>query len=151
MFRVWTYVSLFGCIFLSTLTKAFGNTFYWLSGFGWSTIILLTACPLFVYLFCFSGSLLNVSFYICYVRTFTSFIIIITISIFWSFTLYQTHPFHWYFTSALPRSLLVAYPLFLVSVNLIWMTNPIDSYLILHSVTTSELYSRRMYYKLNDN
>lgn len=26
----------------------------------------------------------------------------------------QTHPFHWYFTSALPRSLLAAYPLCLV-------------------------------------
>lgn len=30
----------------------------------------------------------------------------------------QTHPFHWYFTSALPRSLLAAYPLFLVSLEL---------------------------------
>ncbi|KAK4411155.1 Dol-P-Man:Man(7)GlcNAc(2)-PP-Dol alpha-1,6-mannosyltransferase [Sesamum angolense] len=28
-----------------------------------------------------------------------------------------THSFHWYFTSALPRSLLAAYPLFLVSVR----------------------------------
>ncbi|RVW20159.1 hypothetical protein CK203_115763 [Vitis vinifera] len=30
----------------------------------------------------------------------------------------QTHSFHWYFTSALPRALLAAYPLCMVSLEI---------------------------------
>lgn len=42
-------------------------------------------------------------------------VVIKILSLFLNISFCQTHSFHWYFTSALPRSLLVAYPLFLVS------------------------------------
>ncbi|CAA6669786.1 unnamed protein product [Spirodela intermedia] len=49
----------------------------------------------------------------------------------------ETHSFHWYFTSALPRSLLVAYPLCLLGVLLdrrIWpYFFPVFSFVILYS------------------
>lgn len=49
----------------------------------------------------------------------------------------QTHPFYWYFTSALPRSLLVAYPLFLFGVifdrRLLFYILPVLSFIILYS------------------
>ncbi|CAH1416242.1 unnamed protein product [Lactuca virosa] len=48
-----------------------------------------------------------------------------------------THPFYWYFTSALPRSLLVAYPLFLFGVildrRLSFYILPVLSFIILYS------------------
>ncbi|KAG2672089.1 hypothetical protein I3843_13G022600 [Carya illinoinensis] len=48
-----------------------------------------------------------------------------------------THPFHWYFTSALPRSLLVAYPLFLIGLLLdrraLSFVLPVLSFVILYS------------------
>lgn len=48
-----------------------------------------------------------------------------------------THPFYWYFTSALPRSLLVAYPLFLFGVildrRLLFYILPVLSFIILYS------------------
>ncbi|GAA0146567.1 glycosyltransferase [Lithospermum erythrorhizon] len=48
-----------------------------------------------------------------------------------------THPFHWYFTSALPRSLLSAYPLFLLGVlldrRLFYYIIPVFSFIVLYS------------------
>ncbi|KAL5560554.1 hypothetical protein UlMin_036765 [Ulmus minor] len=48
-----------------------------------------------------------------------------------------THPFHWYFTSALPRSLLAAYPLFMLGVILdrrvLELIIPIFSFVLLYS------------------
>lgn len=48
-----------------------------------------------------------------------------------------THPFHWYFTSALPRSLLAAYPLFLLGALLdrrvLFYIIPVLSFVLLYS------------------
>ncbi|XP_020538423.1 dol-P-Man:Man(7)GlcNAc(2)-PP-Dol alpha-1,6-mannosyltransferase isoform X2 [Jatropha curcas] len=48
-----------------------------------------------------------------------------------------THSFHWYFTSALPRSLLAAYPLFMLGVFLdrrvLFYVLPVFSFLLLYS------------------
>ncbi|XP_020519903.1 dol-P-Man:Man(7)GlcNAc(2)-PP-Dol alpha-1,6-mannosyltransferase isoform X8 [Amborella trichopoda] len=48
-----------------------------------------------------------------------------------------THPFHWYFTSALPRSLLAAYPLcflgFLVDKRMLQYTLPVASFVLIYS------------------
>nr|GEX26138.1 dol-P-Man:Man(7)GlcNAc(2)-PP-Dol alpha-1,6-mannosyltransferase isoform X1 [Tanacetum cinerariifolium] len=48
-----------------------------------------------------------------------------------------THPFYWYFTSALPRSLLVAYPLFMLGVildrRITFYVLPVLSFVILYS------------------
>ncbi|XP_050386893.1 dol-P-Man:Man(7)GlcNAc(2)-PP-Dol alpha-1,6-mannosyltransferase isoform X2 [Argentina anserina] len=48
-----------------------------------------------------------------------------------------THRFHWYFTSALPRSLLAAYPLFLLGIVLdrrvLPFTIPVFSFILLYS------------------
>ncbi|XP_071735998.1 dol-P-Man:Man(7)GlcNAc(2)-PP-Dol alpha-1,6-mannosyltransferase-like [Rutidosis leptorrhynchoides] len=48
-----------------------------------------------------------------------------------------THPFYWYFTSALPRSLLVAYPLFIFGAildrRIIFYIFPVLSFVILYS------------------
>ncbi|KAL0429151.1 UNVERIFIED_CONTAM: Dol-P-Man:Man(7)GlcNAc(2)-PP-Dol alpha-1,6-mannosyltransferase, partial [Sesamum radiatum] len=49
----------------------------------------------------------------------------------------QTHSFHWYFTSALPRSLLAAYPLFLLGVlldrRIRFCVIPVLSFVLLYS------------------
>ncbi|XP_020412312.1 dol-P-Man:Man(7)GlcNAc(2)-PP-Dol alpha-1,6-mannosyltransferase [Prunus persica] len=48
-----------------------------------------------------------------------------------------THPFHWYFTSALPRLLLAAYPLFLLGVlldrRILLFILPVFSFVLLYS------------------
>ncbi|KAM7472025.1 hypothetical protein LguiA_010208 [Lonicera macranthoides] len=48
-----------------------------------------------------------------------------------------THPFHWYFTSALPRSLLAAYPLFVLGALLdrrvLFYIIPVFSFVLLYS------------------
>lgn len=48
-----------------------------------------------------------------------------------------THPFHWYFTSALPRSLLAAFPLFMLGVLLdrrvLLFVLPVLSFVLLYS------------------
>lgn len=48
-----------------------------------------------------------------------------------------THPFHWYFTSALPRSLLAAYPLFmfgaLLDRRVLFYILPVFSFVLLYS------------------
>ncbi|KAL5724028.1 dolichyl-P-Man:Man7GlcNAc2-PP-dolichol alpha-1,6-mannosyltransferase [Ranunculus cassubicifolius] len=48
-----------------------------------------------------------------------------------------THAFHWYFTSALPRSLLAAYPLFLLGLMLdrriVWYVLPAFLFVVLYS------------------
>ncbi|PSS24861.1 Dol-P-Man:Man(7)GlcNAc(2)-PP-Dol alpha-1,6-mannosyltransferase [Actinidia chinensis var. chinensis] len=48
-----------------------------------------------------------------------------------------THPFHWYFTSALPRTLLAAYPLFLLGVlldrRILFYILPVFSFVLLYS------------------
>nr|XP_043624071.1 dol-P-Man:Man(7)GlcNAc(2)-PP-Dol alpha-1,6-mannosyltransferase isoform X2 [Erigeron canadensis] len=48
-----------------------------------------------------------------------------------------THPFYWYFTSALPRSLLAAYPLFMLGVildkRIVFYILPVLSFVILYS------------------
>ncbi|KVH97173.1 hypothetical protein Ccrd_000737 [Cynara cardunculus var. scolymus] len=48
-----------------------------------------------------------------------------------------THPFYWYFTSALPRSLLVAYPLFMLGVildrRIAFYVLPVLSFVVLYS------------------
>ncbi|XP_028074044.1 dol-P-Man:Man(7)GlcNAc(2)-PP-Dol alpha-1,6-mannosyltransferase isoform X2 [Camellia sinensis] len=48
-----------------------------------------------------------------------------------------THPFYWYFTSALPRSLLAAYPLFLIAVfldrRILFYILPVFSFVLLYS------------------
>ncbi|CAB4269463.1 unnamed protein product [Prunus armeniaca] len=53
------------------------------------------------------------------------------------FALVKTHPFHWYFTSALPRSLLAAYPLFLLGVlldrRILLFILPVFSFVLLYS------------------
>ncbi|KAK1581408.1 hypothetical protein Q3G72_005773 [Acer saccharum] len=50
---------------------------------------------------------------------------------------YRTHSFHWYFTSALPRSLLAAYPLFVLGVVLdrrvLSFVIPVFSFVLLYS------------------
>ncbi|KAL9254995.1 Dol-P-Man:Man(7)GlcNAc(2)-PP-Dol alpha-1,6-mannosyltransferase-like protein [Drosera capensis] len=51
--------------------------------------------------------------------------------------LVEVHPFHWYFTSALPRSLLLAYPLSMLSLLLDWrilpLVLPVLSFVVLYS------------------
>ncbi|KAF9625437.1 hypothetical protein IFM89_022834 [Coptis chinensis] len=48
-----------------------------------------------------------------------------------------THAFHWYFTSALPRSLLAAYPLFLLGIlldrRIVWYILPVFLFVLLYS------------------